>query len=209
MARSSSGPRRWPARLALVVVLIAFLILDLLAGLTLVTHAAFPQTTGTLAVAGAQDAITVARDQYGVPHIHANTPHDLFFAQGYVTAQDRLWQMEFNRRVAAGRLSEILGSATLKDDEFLRTVGLAKSAQADVDALRPDLRAELDAYTQGVNAFLQTHQNALPLEFTLLGFKPEPWTDADSIAYGKVVALDLDNTWSIKLARFSVLSQAP
>jgi penicillin G amidase len=209
MARSSSAkPRRWPARLALVGAIIAFLVLDLLGGLTLAIHAAFPQTTGALAVAGAQGTITIARDHYGVPHIHATNAHDLFFAQGYVTAQDRLWQMEFNRRVAAGRLSEILGSATVKDDEFLRTVGLAKSAQADVDALTPDLHAELDAYTQGVNAFLQTHQNSLPLEFTLLGFKPEPWTDADSIAYGKVVALDLDNAWSIKLARFSVLAQA-
>lgn len=199
---------RWRGRLALALATVLFLGLDLAGGGALLIRSALPQTSGTLHVAGAQATITVTRDHYGLPHIAASNAHDLFFTQGYVTAQDRLWQMEFNRRVATGRLSQILGPSVLDADRFLRTLGLARSAQQDVNNLPANLHAELDAYTQGVNAFLTIHQNTLPLEFHLLGFTPEPWRDTDSIAYGKVVALDLDDAWSIKLARFAVLAKA-
>lgn len=199
--------RRWPFRLTLVLATLIFLVGDLLGAGTLLIRGALPQTAGVIHVAGAHGAITITRDQSGVPHINAADAHDLFFAQGYVTAQDRLWQMEFNRRVAAGRLAEILGPSALTADRFLRTVGLARSAQTDVADLRPDLHAQLDAYTAGVNAFLTSHKDNLPLEFRLLGFTPEPWQDTDSIAYGKVVALDLDGAWNVKLARAKVLAQ--
>ena len=207
----AAHPAKWrgrgAARLALLGGIIAFLLLDLVGGATLLIRGALPQTTGTIHLAGPHGVITVTRDHYGVPHISASDAHDVFFAQGFVTAQDRLWQMEFNRRVAAGRLAEILGPSVVADDKVLRTLGLARSAQADVARLKPDLHSELDAYTEGVNAFLNSHQNALPLEFHLLGFTPEPWHDEDSIAYGKVVALSLDDTWYIKLARFAVLAK--
>ncbi len=198
---------RTGARLAMLLGIVVFLLADVAGGAALLVRSALPQTTGTIHLAGPHGAITVTRDGYGVPHIAANDAHDVYFAQGYVTAQDRLWQMEFNRRVAAGRLSEILGPSVIEDDKVLRTLGLARSAAADVARLRPDLHQELDAYTQGVNAFLTGHQNALPLEFRLLGFTPQPWRDEDSIAYGKVVALSLDDTWYIKLARFAVLAK--
>ncbi len=200
-------PRRWRRRLTLSLATLVILVADIVLGATLLIRAAIPQTSGTIQVAGVNAPITVTRDAYGVPHIDASDQHDLFFAQGYVTAQDRLFQMEFNRRVAAGRLSEIFGASVVPTDEFLRTLGLTRTAQADVDALPSDLHAELDAYTQGVNAYISTHMNSLPLEFRVLGFTPEPWHDTDSIAYGKVVALDLDGSWSIKLARAMVLAQ--
>ena len=199
---------RWRGRLALSLALVLFLAVDVLGAGTLLIRGALPQTSGTLHVAGADATITVVRDHYGLPHITAGDAHDLFFGQGYVTAQDRLWQMEFNRRVAVGRLAEILGPSVTADDEYLRTLGLGRTAQADVDNLSPALHAELDAYTQGVNAFISSHQNSLPLEFRLLGFTPEPWKDTDSIAYGKVVALSLDDAFTTKLPRAAVLAKA-
>jgi penicillin amidase len=189
----------------MTVAVLFVLILDVAGAGVLLIRGALPQTTGTIHLQGPDGTITVVRDQYGVPHIQAGDAHDLFFAQGYVTAQDRLWQMEFNRRVAFGRLAEILGPSVVADDRFLRTLGLGRSAQNDVNNLPANLHGELDAYTQGVNAFLTAHQGSLPLEFRLLGFTPQPWQDTDSIAYGKVVALDLDGAWSIKLVRFAVL----
>jgi penicillin amidase len=196
--------RRWPARLALAVGALVVLLADVALAGTLLVRAALPQTTGVIHVAGADGPITVTRDQYGVPHIAAQDTHDVFFAQGYVTAQDRLWQMDFNRRVAFGRLSEIFGKAEIDADRYLRTLGLGLSAQQDVDNLTPDVRAELDAYSQGVNAFIDTHKDSLPLEFRLLGYTPEPWTDSDSIAYGKVVAFSLDTAWNNKLIRAQI-----
>ncbi len=198
--------RRHRARNALGLLLAFFVVLvaDLAGAGTLVMRAALPQTTGTIHVSGADGAITVTRDTYGVPHISASDTHDVFFAQGYVTAQDRLFQMDFNRRVAAGRLAEVLGPGALTDDKVLRTLGLSLTAQDDVNNLPADLRAELDAYSQGVNAFISTHKDSLPLEFRLLGYTPGPWTDADSIAYGKVVALSLDNSWYDKMVRAEI-----
>ena len=179
-------------RKVLLSILIAVLVLLLLVvgGAYVFVSRTFPKTNGTLQIAGLQDRVEVYRDKWGVPHIFAQNGHDLFFAQGYVHAQDRLWQMEFNRRVGAGRLSEVLGEATLKSDRFLRTIGLYRAAQADLQALPAEVVAVLEAYADGVNAFIATNKDRLPLEFTLLGFKPEPWTSADTAAWGKVMCMD-------------------
>lgn len=199
--------RRWLRILNLFLSLILSIIVVLAVGATLVVRSAFPQTSGTIHLAGPYGTITITRDLYGVPHIFANDDHDAFFAQGYVTAQDRLWQMEFNRRVAAGRLSEILGPSTADADAFLRTLGLKETAQSDVDKLSPALHAQMAAYADGVNAYIDSHKNSLPLEFRILGFTPEPWHISDSIAYGKVVALSLDTTWYNKITRMDIMSQ--
>ena len=132
----------------------------------------WPQVNGTMHVAGLQDRVEVYRDAWGVPHIFAQNEHDVFFAQGYVHAQDRLWQIEFSRRVAAGRLSEILGEETLKTDRFLRTVGLYRAAQADLAVLPAETIDVLQAYADGLNAYVETHRDRLLLEFALLGFQP-------------------------------------
>src|SRR5690349_21351749 len=167
-----------------------------------------PETRGTIHVAGMQQGATVIRDQWGVPHITASSLHDLAFAQGYVTAQDRLFQMEFNRRVAAGRLAELFGAgpdnSLIDADSFLRTLGLEQSARSELTFLDARTREELQGYADGVNAFVSTHKSSLPLELTILGITPEPWTPTDSLAYGRVVALDLDNQWLTKYTRAMV-----
>jgi penicillin G amidase len=163
----------------------------------LISSAAFlacaPATTSTK-LEGLSGPVTVTRDQWGVPHIKAGTDLDAFWAQGYVHAQDRLWQMELNRRTGAGRLSEILGDAALDQDKFLRTWGFYRAAQASESALSEHTRAVLKAYAAGVNAFIA--EGKLPLEFTLVGSKPEPWVIADSLVWAKMLAFDLADNWS-------------
>ena len=132
---------------------------------------------------------------------------DLFFAQGYVHAQDRLWQLEFNRRVAAGRLSEVLGSATVETDTYLRTLGMYRTAQAEAAALDPETKAVLEAYAKGINAFVASHQDSLPLEFTILGFKPEPWTPADTLGWGKVMSLNLGGNMDMEVWRSRAIAR--
>jgi penicillin amidase len=189
-------------------ILIVLLVLSLAAagGAYYFLSRSFPKTNGTLPVAGLQDRVEVYRDKWGVPHIFAQNEHDLYFAQGYVHAQDRLWQMEFNRRVGAGRLSEVLGEATLKSDRFLRTIGLYRAAQEDLKALPSAVIDVLQAYADGVNAFVATHQDRLPLEFTLLGFQPEPWTPTDTLAWGKVMCMDLGGNWEGELLRMQLVA---
>ncbi|MEZ4608232.1 MAG: penicillin acylase family protein [Deinococcales bacterium] len=139
------------------------------------------------------------------PHIYAKNREDAFFALGFVHAQDRLWQMEFQRRVAAGRLSEVLGEATLNTDKFLRTLGIYKAAEASLNYLDAETIAILEAYSRGVNAYLETRSGPLPPEFLILGFKPEPWQPADSLAWSKMMAWDLGSNWDDELLRARLL----
>src|SRR5574337_1711994 len=115
------------------------------------------QVAGRLEVAGLQAQVSVIRDRWGVPHIYAQNEEDLFFAQGYVTAQDRLWQMDLTRRAGAGRLSEILGRVTLNADKTVRTLGFARHAKAAAQKLSSSSRKLAEAYAQGVNEFINTH----------------------------------------------------
>ncbi len=141
-------------------------------------------------VRGLSAPVEVWRDSLAVPHIWAETEADLYFAQGYVHAQDRLWQMEMLRRVAEGRLSEIFGERTLESDRFLRTLGLWRAVDAAVRALTPEERRLLEAYAAGVNAWIESG-HPLPPEFRVLRFRPEPWTIRHSLAVEKIMAWDL------------------
>ena len=175
-------------------------------GLWVAVQRTLPQTSGNLLVNGLTSSVEVIRDTWGVPHVYAQNADDLFFAQGYVMAQDRLWQMEFNRHVAAGRVSEFGGKATLKDDILLRALGLRRTAEADVQKLDAASKQALEAFARGVNAFADTHRDRLPLEFTLLGAVGaniywEPWTPTDTVAIGKVMALGLSMNMRIELFR--------
>ncbi len=165
-----------------------------------------PPTTGALSVPGLQAPVTVYRDSWGIPHIFARDATDLFMAQGYIQAGDRLWQMEFQRRTGHGRLSEILGAATLSTDRFLRTLGITQAAQADLDMMDPATRAYIDAYSRGVNAYIDSHRSNLPIEFTLLGVTPEPWTPVDSLVWGKMIAWDLGGNWETELLRARIVA---
>jgi penicillin amidase len=154
-----------------------------------------PQVDGSIAVAGLSAPVEIARDDRGVPTINAKSLDDAYFAIGFAHAQDRLFQMELMRRVGAGRLAETIGEAGLSTDKLMRTLGLYRMAEAEAAAASPGLKAALDAYAAGVNAFLKQRQGALPLEFQLLRITPEPWKPADSLVWGRIMALQLSANW--------------
>jgi penicillin amidase len=189
----------------LVVVLLVVVVVGVAAGvgaLAWITTRAMPETTGTLQLAGLDAEVTVARDGAGFVHITATTQHDLFLAQGFVHAQERMWQMEVWRRISAGRLSEVFGAGSLDDDRFIRTLGWRQAAERDLAALSAETRAILDAYAEGVNAWLDANRGDLGLAFVIGGANPEPWTLLDTLTWGKVQAWNLGGNMDSELFRF-------
>ena len=148
-------------------------------------------TSGTEKLPGLSAEVRVWRDGYGVPHIFAANMDDAARALGYLHASERLFQMEVNRRVGQGRAAETFGADLLKVDKFIRTLGFYREAESSFAALSPETQKRLQAYADGVNAFLDSHRNALPPEFLLVGDTPEPWKPADSLVWGKLMALEL------------------
>ncbi len=163
-----------------------------------------PRTEGTLQIAALKAPVEVLRDSDGIVTIRAQSETDAAVALGYVHAQDRLWQMDFTRRSGAGRLSEVVGPATRRLDRFMRTLGLYSVAEANVEQASPALRAVLDAYADGVNAFIADPGGPLPLEFQLLRYRPEPWRPADSLVWGRLMALQLSGNWTEEILRARV-----
>src|SRR5262249_14276833 len=156
----------------------------LLAGAYVYLRQSLPKTEGEVRLAGVTAPVDIVRDRYGIPHIFAASLEDASFALGYAHAQDRLWQMEMNRRIGAGRLAEVVGPGALETDRFLRTLGVRRAAEANFQTLDSQTKKQLEAYAAGVNAFLAADP-VLPVEFLLTGVKPEPWAPADSIAWIK------------------------
>jgi penicillin amidase len=204
VSRRSTGTR---------VVLWLLLILALLAAGALsygyfVARAALPQLDGTLRVKGLSAAVKVTRDGHGVPAIEAATLEDLFFAQGYVTAQDRLWQMDIMRRFGSGELSEILGKDTLKIDREQRILGLRAAARKSLQLASPRDRSYFEAYAHGVNAFVEGHGSGIPIEFRILKYRPKLWQAEDSIVIANQMVKDLNYyTFGDMLAREKVLAK--
>ncbi|WP_169568659.1 penicillin acylase family protein [Sneathiella limimaris] len=189
-------------KISLGTLLLAILII---AGLFFYVRSSLPKTEGEILVKGLSSEVRIVRDQSAVPHIEGKSIADVSFGLGYVHAQDRLWQMEMNRRIGAGRLSEILGEAAVGRDKFLRTVGFYKSAAETFDRLTEETQAVLKAYTNGVNAYLRTRTGALPPEFILLNFEPETWTVTDSLVWMKMMSWNLSkNIWD-ELERMRLL----
>jgi len=187
------------------IALLSFSLVGALAGARhLVRHffrRPLPRVDGEMALDGLRRPVEVLRDRWGVPHIYAQTEEDVFFAQGFVHAQDRLFQMDVNRRLGSGRLSEVLGPVGLDTDRFARVFGWHKAAAAQVAGLMGDAetRAIAEAYAAGVNAFIE--QGKLPVEFSLLNYRPEPWRPVDSAAWGSVLAWGLSVNWETELLR--------
>jgi penicillin amidase len=154
-----------------------------------------PLVDGAVAVPGLAHPVSLERDDRGVVTIRADRAEDAYFAIGYAHAQDRLFQMDLMRRVGAGRLAEVVGKPAVATDRLMRTLGLYAAAEDQVKAASPALRGALDAYTAGVNAFLTSRSGALPPEFLLLGYRPEPWRPADSLVWGRLMALQLSSNW--------------
>ena len=158
-----------------------------------------PKTKGTVSLVGLNSQVRVYRDEYGIPHIFAEDEDDLYFAVGYIMAGDRLWQMDLLRRAASGKLAEIFGKGAIQSDKFLLTLGLKRTAQEILKHLSPVSRRILEAYSRGVNAFIRRAKNKLPLEFTLLNYKPEEWRIEDSIAIARLLAWGLSFSWGVDL----------
>jgi len=188
-------PRRNPA-LRILYYAVCVLLVTLIAGvwwLYWIARLPLPQLDGSVSVSGISSKVRVVRDGHGVPTIEAATLEDLFFAQGYVTAQDRLWQMDMMRRAAAGELSEVIGEDTVKMDREERILGLRVAAEAAEKSISARDRAYFDAYARGVNAFLESHRDRLSLEFRLLKYTPRPWTVTDSLLVGARMVQDLNH----------------
>jgi len=182
---------RWSTYVALVLVLV----LVVATAVAVVTvRRPFPERSGTLQVEGLHSDVEVLRDARGVPQLYAEDSHDLFFAQGFVQAQDRFFQMDVRRHQTAGRLSELFGRDTLEADKAIRTMGWRRVAKQELSLLSPRTRSYLDSYSQGVNAYLRSRSpGEIALEYTLLDlggldYRVEKWTPADSVAWLKAMA---------------------
>ncbi|MFL6002226.1 MAG: penicillin acylase family protein [Nocardioides sp.] len=207
--------RSWPgyarASVYAVVVLVLILVAGLVTGLML-THRPLPQTTGELAVPGLADAVTVVRDEYGIPQLYGDSVEDLMRAQGYVHAQERFYEMDIRRHLTAGRLSEMFGEDQVETDAFLRTLGWREVAQREYDTqLDPATKKYLQAYSDGVNAYLKEHSGAaLSVEYAALSFandySPEKWTPVDSVAWLKAMAWDLRGNMTDEIDRALTLA---
>ncbi|HEY0821374.1 MAG TPA: penicillin acylase family protein [Rhizobacter sp.] len=169
-----------------------------------------PTTQGTLTLLGGPKAeLRIERDADGIPTIKAATRDDAFFGLGYVHAQDRLWQLETHKRIAAGRLAEAFGESALETDKFLRALGVRRAAEQQWEQISAEGRAALTAYAAGINAYVQNELSARPPEFMLTGVQPEPWQPEDSMGWATMMAWDLGANWSGELLRLRMALQLP
>ncbi|HZW14373.1 MAG TPA: penicillin acylase family protein [Noviherbaspirillum sp.] len=185
-----------------VAAVLAMLLLAITGTVLWYRSASQPQIDGTVRLAGIAASIDIVRDAEGVPHIYAKSADDAYFALGFVHAQDRLWQLELNRRIPAGTMAEILGPGALDADRFLRTLGVRRNAEKILAHLSPETRASLEAYARGVNAYLANRKGPLPPEFILTGAPaPAPWEPVDSVGWQTMMAWDLGANWTQELLR--------
>lgn len=198
-------PARWAVRI-LVLLLVLALLLSVWIVWTI--RRSFPELNGKATLAGLSKDVTVQRDKWGIPQLYGDDAGDLLRAQGYVHAQDRFWEMDFRRHVTAGRLSELFGKTTLDTDKAVRTMGWRRVAQQELNLVGPQTRSYLEAYAQGVNAWLKAHKDTSTqsLEYAVLGFQrtgynPEPWTPLDSLSWLKAMAWDLRSNMEDELGR--------
>ncbi len=207
--RVSMTRRSMAARIFFWLVLLILVVIGaVVGGAYFIARSALPQLDGSLAVKGLAASAKVTRDGHGVPAIEATTLEDLFFAQGYVTAQDRLWQMDVMRRFASGELSEILGPDTLKIDREQRILGLRAAARKAIRFVSPRDLSYFNAYARGVTAFIEAHQSNLPIEFRILKYRPKPWQVEDSLVIANQMVKDLNfYTFSDALRREKVLAK--
>ena len=197
---------RWLRRGILTVLL---LVLLLAAAAAIYAWRALPQTSGTIALPGVHGAVRIERDADGIPTIHAASADDAMFGLGFVHAQDRLWQLETHRRIAAGRLAEAFGPGALDADRFLRALGVHRAAEAQWAKATGEARAAILAYTAGINAYLDHAMRARPPEFVILGLAPEHWQPADSLGWLIMMAWDLGGNWTSELLRMRLAQKLP
>jgi penicillin amidase len=210
-AKPSRSPGRFAKSATIAVCILLILVLTSFVGARRwAQHAltgTLPQIDGQLPVSGLTSSVTVQRDAHGVPHIRAASLDDLVFAQGFVTAQDRLFQMDILRRHAAGELAEIIGSTMLQHDRIQRFLQVRASADRAISQLPANQRHYLEVYARGVNASMEAQRNHLPLEFRILRYEPAAWTPRDSLLVGLAMFQDLTNSFTTKLNREALSAQ--
>ncbi|MFD9046744.1 penicillin acylase family protein, partial [Streptomyces zaomyceticus] len=217
-SNTTAPPAKKKGRRARLILLV--LVLALVAGVgyggywgVSTVRASFPQTTGEIRLDSLSGTVDVKRDANGVPQIYADNETDLFRAQGYVQAQDRFYEMDVRRHVTAGRLSEMFGESQVETDSFLRTLGWRQVAQQEYDkVLSPETKKYLQAYAEGVNAYLKDRDPAdISVEYAALGFTNdyaiEPWTPVDSVAWLKAMAWDLRGNMQDEIDRSLMTSR--
>ncbi len=206
-AKKPGAPRRAVKIVLIVLFAIIALAAAALLALTLFLNGGLPTISGKLTLPALRAPVTVTRDAEGVPHIEAQSYHDLYVAQGYVEAQDRMFQMDLSRRQASGRLAEVFGASAVEQDKMFRVLGLRRAAELSLSAYSQEALDVLGWFAEGVNAFIG--QGKLPVEFTLAGYKPEPWTELDSLTIAKYMAHDLGGHWESQAFRQYLLETFP
>ncbi len=165
-------------------------------------------STNNLKVSGLSKPVTVRRDARSIPFIEASNDADLYFTQGYITASDRLWQMDLLRRISRGELAEIFGKQVLEEDKRWRRYGFSKIAEESLKTLNPSLKTALENYARGVNAYIATlDKDSMPPEFKILQYQPSPWKPSDTLCIGKILADGLSSTWRQDLIRATIQNQ--
>ena len=185
-------------RIGIVVIVLVLLIV---AGVYFFVKSTLPDYDGKYEIAGIEGKVEIIRDSYGIPHIFAENRNDLVFGLGYAMAQDRLWQMDILRRVSSGRLSELFGEMALDADRFARVLGFGRNAEGLVGNLTPEEKKYIDAFLRGINLYIETKKGELPLEFRILGYKPEPFTIQDILATILYQSFLNSHNWKFELTR--------
>jgi penicillin amidase len=209
---TASAPARFPfKRAGKIIALVLACLLIVAAGLLVWSYwaarSALPQLDGQVRLTGLTESVKVIRDGHGVPTIEASSTDDLFFAQGYVTAQDRLFQMDGMRRFAAGELSEILGPRFIRHDREQRILGMRVAARKTLEVASPQSRQHFEDYARGVNAFIESHRGRLPIEFRVLRYQPRLWTPEDSALIAGQMVQDLTHySYRSTLTREKILA---
>ncbi|MDA0240557.1 MAG: penicillin acylase family protein, partial [Proteobacteria bacterium] len=191
------------------IVLSLALLIVLAAATVAWVYSSLPRGGGEVRVNGLVASATIYRDINAVPYIYADSEQDAAFALGFTHAQDRLWQMELQRRLGAGRLSEIMGTRTAAIDRQMRTLGFYRHAVDTLKGLSPEVLATFKAYADGINAWIAGRRGALPPEFLLLRHEPEPWQPADSVVWGKLMGMRLSGNFRGELLRARLAANLP
>ena len=192
---------KWALSILLGLIILIFL------GIYGYLRSTLPDYDGKMTIPGLNDKVEIIRDSYGMPHIYAQTDKDARFALGYCMAQDRLFQMDIMRRAVRGRLAEILGQDLVPLDKFFRTITAGKSVEDIAAAYPHEAVAAWEAYAEGVNYFIDNHKGALPIEFTILGYKPEPWQPSDGTAVNYYMAWDLNTAFYVEMLYAAVIDK--
>lgn len=202
--------KRRKTRITLIIIGIIFILaLIALIVVNAYINKSLAQTEGTINLPGLEEAVVVTTDEHGVPHVQAKNEHDLYMAQGYIQAQDRMFQMEMSRRQASGTLSEVVGEEAVDTDKYFRTLGLRRAAEASYGEYSEGEKQVLQDFADGINAYMDEarENNSLPVEFTLMGSKPDEWTPIDSLTIGKYMAFDLGGHWERQAFNYYALNQ--